>query len=106
MKLPLDAAVLCAGAVDEIPVAPGASVVSPMRYGWHVAENCVQRDPSLVAIAEILCPGIDFFLTGRVPRHLASEGICLLLPAIGALAHFGFELIRKLGHSFSLEIKQ
>src|SRR5215472_7320728 len=106
MKLPLDAAVLGAGAVDEVPIASCTAVVAPMRYGGHVAEDGIQRDFSLISIAEVFGPGVDLFLTRGIPRHLAAERIRLPFPAIRSFAHFGLDLISQSSHPLAPEVVQ
>src|SRR5207302_3143117 len=73
MKLALDAAVFCS--VDEIPVTARAPVVSPMRKRRHVSDDGVDGDFRFIVVSEVFAPGVDLFLSGRVPRHLASERI-------------------------------
>src|SRR5579875_2493144 len=79
-------------AEDEVPVAAGAAVVAPAGEGGVVAKDGVQRGLRLVVVAEVFRPGVDLFLAGGVPRHLAAEGILLGIPVLGAFAHGGFEL--------------
>ena len=56
------------------------------------------------SIAEVLRPGVDLFLPGRVPRHLAAERIRLRRPAIGARLHARFEIRRLLRPAFALQV--
>ena len=91
VQLALDTAVLVACAKNKIPVAARTAVVSPMGNCGIISEDGIESDVSLVLVAEIFCPGIDFFLPGRVPRHFAAEGIGFLDPAFGAPAHVAFE---------------
>src|SRR5215469_1745816 len=87
---------------NEIPITAGASVVPPMRNGRIVTQNGVQRDVSLILVAEIFRPRIDLFLPSRVPRHFTSERIRLLLPAVRTLVHLVFECRGLLSHPFAL----
>src|SRR3954462_1335771 len=104
MKLALETPIL--GGENKIPVTASASVIAPVRDCGIVAQNCVKRDLSLVVIAEILRPRINFFLAGCVPRHLAAERIRLLLPPIGTYAHLCFKILRLPLHAFTLQVSQ
>src|SRR5262245_61539186 len=80
--------------IDEVPIAPGISVVTPVRDGGHVAQNRVEGHYRFVVVAKELAPGIHFLLTGGVPGHLAAERIGLTLPAIRSHLHEGFDVAR------------
>src|SRR5207253_11205348 len=102
MKLTFEARVF--SSVDEVPVPPRAAVVTPMRDSRRIAQNRVQRHLCFIEIAEILGPCIDFFLSRRIPGHLAAEWIRLLLPVLGALSHSGFERSGEVGDLLALEV--
>ena len=102
MKLAFEARVF--SSVDEVPVPPRAAVVTPMRDSRRIAQNRVQRHLCFIEIAEILGPCIDFFLSRRIPGHLAAEWIRLLLPVLGALSHSGFERAGEVGDLLALEV--
>src|SRR6266567_8958724 len=99
MKLAFEPAIF--GSKNKGPVAARASVVTPMRNRGIVAENGVEGDSRLVVVAEIFCPGVDFFLPGRIPRHFAAEGIRLRPPAISPGLHFRLQIVRLLLHAFA-----
>src|SRR5579862_4645941 len=96
MQLPLKPPVLAGK--DEIPITTSASVVSPVRDGGIVAEDCVESNVRLVVVAEIFRPRVDLFLSSRVPGHFASIGIGLGFPAIGTLAHLRLEVSSLAAH--------
>ena len=81
-------------AVDgRVEVAAGRAVVGPVRDGRHVARDGVQRHLRLVVVAEVAAPGVDLLLAGRVPGHLAAEGVAQGAPVRLARLHIGFQLI-------------
>ena len=49
-------------------------------------------DLRLVVHAEVARPGVDLFLAGRVPGHLAAEGIGFFCQPSARSAHGGFQL--------------
>ena len=61
---------------------------------------------ALSRISEILAPSVDLFLSGGIPRHLASEGIGFALPVIGSSLHRGLKLSRLGRFSLCFEIVQ
>src|SRR6476661_8679660 len=74
-------------AVDEVPVSTRVAVIAPMRHSRHIADDGIERHFGLVIVTKVFAPGIDLFLPGRVPGHLAPERIGFAFPAIGALFH-------------------
>src|SRR6266704_2788935 len=104
MELALEPAIL--GGKNKVPVATRASVVTPMWNCGIVTENSVKRDAGLVVVAEIFCPGIDFFLPGRVPGHFAAERIRLRPPAISPGAHFFLQIVSLLLHPFAFKVHE
>src|SRR5487761_1348749 len=92
------------GGINEIPVAAGAAVVAPVRYGGIVAENRMQCHIGLAFVTEIFHPRINFFLACRVPGHFAAEWISLFFPAGGARAHLCFQAVRFGVHTLTSEI--
>src|SRR5437660_698234 len=102
MKLALDAGIFCS--VYEIPVTARTPVVSPMRKRRHVSDDCIYRDFCLVVISEVFAPGVDLFLPGRVPRHLASERISFCLPMVGSRFHRSFKFGGLFVFSLALEV--
>src|SRR5215475_6607840 len=104
VKLPLQPCVLAR--VDEIPETSCAAVVTPMRNRRHISKNRVECDIGLVLIAKIFGPGIDLFLSGRVPWHLTAKGIWLFFPPVGARPHCGLQRVSLLSHAFTPEVVQ
>src|SRR5215471_10085478 len=102
VKLTLESSIF--SGKDEVPVPSSTSVVSPMRNRRIVAENRVEGNVSLIAVAEVFCPRVHFFLSSGVPRHFASERVSLALPTIGADPHFALQRIGLLLHVFALEV--
>src|SRR5579884_2200068 len=102
MKLTLEPSV--SAREDEIPIAAGASVVSPMRNRRIVAENRVQCDFGFVVVTEIFRPVVNFFLARRIPRHLTAKGIGLRSPSICACPHSLLEIGGFILHSFELQV--
>src|SRR5438445_5974711 len=102
MKLVFQACVF--SGIDEVPIPPRAAVITPMRYGRHIAQDRIQCPVRFIEIAKILRPRIDLFLSRRVPGHFAAEWIRLLLPALGALSHGGFQLPGDVSDSLAPEI--
>src|SRR5882757_4994210 len=83
MKLAFNATVL--GREDEVPVASSATVVTPMWQGRIVSKDRIERDFGFIQIAKIFRPRINLLLTSGIPGHLATQGISLRFPAIGAI---------------------
>src|SRR5215471_7512149 len=104
MKLALDSAVLAR--VEEVPIASGAAVVSPMWNCRHVPDDRVDGDFSFVVISEVLAPCVNLFLSGGIPRHFTAERIRLRFPMIGPRLHRSFELRRLVALALSLEVIQ
>src|SRR4051794_14074554 len=102
MELSLQAAI--PAGEDEVPVAPGASVITPMRNGGIVAKNRVESGISFIVPAEIFCPVVDLFLTGGIPGHFAAKGVRLFTPMLSARAHLRFKVCGRVVHPFSFEV--
>src|SRR5215471_7571069 len=102
MELPLDAAHL--GRVHEIPVAPRASVITPVRNGGHVAQDCVQRDFGLLLVSEVFGPAVYFLLPCGIPGHLTAVRVRKTAPNLRALLHFLFQGCRLILPTLTLQI--
>ena len=89
---------------NKVPIAPRTAVVSPVRNCRIVGKDGIQRHVRFFLEAKILHPRIDFFLPRGIPRHLASERIRFLLPAISSCAHLRFQVVCLRIHSFAPEV--
>src|SRR3984957_11636787 len=104
MQLPLEPPVF--GGEDEIPISTGAAVITPVRDWRIVAEDRIEGHLCFILVPEVFRPGINLFLTGGIPGHLAAEGIGFLSPAIGSDTHFSFKVVGLLLPAFTLKIAQ
>src|SRR4029079_12284806 len=102
MQLPFNPSQLAA--IQKVPVASSVSVVTPVRDCWHVAKNGIQRHFSFVGETKVLAPGVDFFLTCRVPSHFASKRIGFRLPSICAFSHQSFHIVGFVRPAFPFSI--
>src|SRR6516164_6816759 len=104
VKLTLQPSIL--GCENEIPITTRTTVVSPMWNRGVISEYGIQGYFRFVLVPEIFRPGVNFFLSGRIPWHFATERVCLAFPSVRPLAHLTFQSISLLGHVLVPEVAQ